>query len=454
MTDILKRVYNACDPYSPATPESYLDCAEVRGSAGLTDEFLGQLRLADDHLCFLFSGHIGCGKSSELAHLAHTLANPEGADERYFPILLDVSEYLDDYDVAPADILLSIVTEVGATLREQVDIELKDSYFAKRLNEVKEFFLSEVEIAEGELPLGQAKVKVRRLKKDPEARQKVRAALAPQMGTMLAEINTVFDEARLKLKKLKPGGGEQPYTDLVLILDNLEKIRRIAGKEEGLDSQREFFIERYTQLTGMAAHVIYTVPLRLVRSPDGPQLEQRYGPMFVLPMVKVIERGPRAAYEEGLDCMRCLLQKRLGDVALDDVFDAQALDFLLTYSGGHVRHLMVFVQNACAYADAAPVPLAAAHRAVQQTVRTYDSAMPETHWDKLAELDRSTDQKIPGGDDDYLVMLENLSVLEYINGGGQDVFALAEPWYAVNPIVRELQKFRAANERLHLVKQR
>jgi len=43
-------------------------------------------------------------------------------------------------------------------------------------------------------------------------------------------------------------------------------------------------------------------------------------------------------------------------------------------------------------------------------------------------------------------MLENLSVLEYINGGGDDPFALAEPWYAVNPIVRELQRFKAASQ--------
>lgn len=41
-------------------------------------------------------------------------------------------------------------------------------------------------------------------------------------------------------------------------------------------------------------------------------------------------------------------------------------------------------------------------------------------------------------------MLENLSVLEYLNGGDEDVFAEAEPWYAVNPIVCELKKFKEA----------
>ena len=41
-------------------------------------------------------------------------------------------------------------------------------------------------------------------------------------------------------------------------------------------------------------------------------------------------------------------------------------------------------------------------------------------------------------------MLENLSIMEYINGGNEDTFAEAEPWYAVNPIVRELKKFKDA----------
>jgi len=141
-------------------------------------------------------------------------------------------------------------------------------------------------------------------------------------------------------------------------------------------------------------------------------------------------------------------------VPLTDVFADDALDFLLTYSGGHVRNLMAFVQNACAYADGLPIPLEAAHRAIRQTVRMYSTSIPESHWEKLAVLDQSTDQKIPGGDDDYLVMLENLSVLEYINGeeGGHDAFAGEEPWYAVNPIVRELQKFKAAKSKLQTVK--
>ena len=201
-------------------------------------------------------------------------------------------------------------------------------------------------------------------------------------------------------------------------------------------------------MTAIQAHILYTVPLRLVRSADGPQLEQRYGPLFVLPMVKVIERN-RAPYAKGVNHLKELLAKRLGDHPLEEAFAPDALDFLLTYSGGHVRNLMTFVQNACTYTETLPIPLTAAHRAIQQTVRTYSTAIPEAHWTKLAELDLSTTQQIPNGDLDYLSMLENLSVLEYVNGGDEDnPFTPAEPWYAVNPIVRELQKFKSARTAL------
>lgn len=448
MSDALKNIYNACDPDLPASSQYYFDCAEARGEAAFAKVVRRHLTLADDHRCFLLSGHIGCGKSSELNMLQRALTDAAPTEDCYFPVLVDVSEYLDDYDVSMTDILLAIVTELADALRQKFNIELKDSYFTKRLAEIKQYFLSDVEINEGELQLGFAKLKVQRLRKDPTARQKVRAILEPKMSTMLEEINLVFEEARLALKK-QPTTGllKQPCRDLVIILDNLEKIRKIGAVEEGLASQRELFLERYAQLTSMQAHFIYTVPLRLVRSTDGPQLEQRYGPLFVLPMVKVIERETRKPFAAGIESMRQILQKRLSGLNLEEVFTDDALDFLLKYSGGHVRNLMIFVRNACAYTTTLPITLGVAQKSIRQTVNTYSSSIPEAHWQKLAQLDLSDDQRIPNGDEDYLKMFENLSILEYINGGDENTFEKFEPWYAVNPVVRELKKFNEARQK-------
>ncbi len=449
MDEALKNIYNACDPDLPASSQYYFDCAEARGETAFAKVVRRHLTLADGHLCFLLSGHIGCGKSSELKMLERTLTNVPPTEDCYFPVIVDVSEYLDDFDVSMTDILLAIVTELADALRQTFNIELKDSYFTKRLNEIKNYVLSDAEIDKGELQLGFAKLQVQRLKKDPTARKKVRDILEPKVSSMLEEINLVFEEARLALKKLPPTSLlKQPCRDLVIILDNLEKIRKVGPVEEGLASQRELFLERYTQLTSMQAHFIYTVPLRLVRSADGPQLEQRYGPLFVLPMIKVIERETRIPFTAGIESVRQILEKRLGGLKLDQAFTTEAIDFLLKYSGGHVRNLMIFARNACIYTNALPITLPAVQKAIRQTVNTYSSSIPETHWEKLAKLDLSADQRIPNGDEDYLKMFENLSLLEYINGGDENIFEESEPWYAVNPIVRELKKFNEARQNL------
>lgn len=454
MTNPLKNLYNACNPLTPASPAHYMDCSAVRGGKALTAQFRNKLAMAENQfLCFLFSGHIGCGKSSELHHLARELENPKpvAPHKRYFPVILDAGEYLDDYDVTPTDIHLAIVAELAATLREKGVGELKDNYFVRRFNEIKSFFLTERELGEGELSLGIAKARIQRLKKAPEARKQVREKLLPQMTSILSEINTVFDNARLLLKKMKSPGGDA-FADFVLILDNLEKIQRIAGHTEGEASQKELFIERAPQLMGLSAHVIYTIPLTLIFS-HGPQLKAIYGfPPFVLPMIKIMERGTRKPYEEGRQALRDLVQHRAGDTPLESLFESEALDWLLTYSGGHTRDLMAFVQEACTYVDGPPITLQAAQRALGQTVSLYSTSIPASHWPKLAGLERSPDQDIDNNDPDIRQMLEQLTVLAYSNGGdAQDAFTPETPWYAVNPIVRELPQFKAALEDLNKV---
>src|SRR5262245_30835985 len=101
--------------------------------------FTFQLRVGHpptEPLHFLFTGHIGSGKSSELEHLRQVLLQPSKTHERCYPILLDAGEYLDAYDVTSTDILLSIVAEVASSLREHLGIELSDNYFVKRVKEI------------------------------------------------------------------------------------------------------------------------------------------------------------------------------------------------------------------------------------------------------------------------------------------------------------------------------
>ncbi len=451
MSNLLKKLYNSCNPLKPATPAQYVDCTEVRGGAAFFQQYQNELALVEgSFLCTLFSGHIGCGKSSELHHLAHKLEDPKptASSKRYFPIILDASEYLDDYDVTPTDLLLAIVAEVAAKLKEKDIGELSDNYFVKRFNEIKKFFLSEVEIAEGELSLWNIKAKIQRLKSDPEARKKVRDNLLPQTSTILHEINTVFEEARLKLKNHKVKNDETPYSDFVLIVDNLEKIQRISGHDEGEASHKELFVERAPQLKSLNAHVIYTIPLSLVIS-FGPKLEIIYGSTpFVLPMIKIIERNKRKPYLKGRKCLESILLKRLGEPSLDNYIEKEALDWLMEYTGGHIRGFLATIQEACTYIDQLPITLKAAQKALAQSVRLFSSSIPASYWPKLAELELSEQKDIDNNDPDFRKMLEQIIILEYINGGiEEDAFNPVTPWYVVNPIVRELNTFKSHLEK-------
>ena len=194
--------------------------------------------------------------------------------------------------------------------------------------------------------------------------------------------------------------------------------------------------------------MIYTVPLRLARE-FGPQLGLRYDQdPFVLPMVMVRKRHSPTASQKGIDCMKRMLATRMEGRPLSEVFDEDALDFLVRYSGGNPRHLMMFAQNACANVDKLPIGLKAVQRATSQTVRSYSTSIREAHWQKLAQLDLSDTHTIENKDTDHMEMLENQSILEYLNGSNDNPFESFEPWYVVHPIVRELKKFKLARTSL------
>jgi hypothetical protein len=333
------RIFNAFNPLDAATPAQYFDTASARGTDGaLVKEFERYISLArENYVRFLFAGHIGSGKSSELQHLREKLLHGAAKKVHYFPVLIDTNDYVADYDADAIDLLLAIVAEIAASLREELNIELKESYFRDRFRELKQFLLSNVELTEGEVTIWNAKVKLRRLKADEIARGKVREALRPQVSTILAEIDALLNQVRAELGKNARG-----FTDIVLIVDNLEKIRKVANADEGFPSHKELFLEQYTKLTGFKAHVIYTVPLRLVRSTDAPQLPLRYDAIFVLPAVKTRDRSGQP-FAGGIDALISLIERRVRPATLPSVIETEALRFLIEYSGGHVRHLMLFV---------------------------------------------------------------------------------------------------------------
>ena len=437
--DVVANLFNNCDPLKPPPEGTYVDLYPARGDTAVVSMLERRIRRAATPTHLLFSGHPGSGKSTELLRLRERLKNPQGNSiDRFFPIYMDADDYVNRYDVELVEILLGIVSSVAECLREEEGIHLESSYLKSRWQELKEILLSPVEIKEVEFSLSEfAKFTTELKRADSDSRVQVRKKLAPQLPSLLDEINLVLEKARAELRK-------RGYQDLVLVVDNLEKIPDVRDPATGRGTHYWLFIASGEQLNSIAAHTVLTVPLQLIYSPLHASLMRIFGEKpIVLPMVKVEEKNGDP-YEDGLRLMCEVLKRRfeITDVDETDVFDSpDTFKHLCQMSGGHVRNLLIYFRTSSDYVDSLPFTADAVRLGVRQHINAYSRSIREERWKLLARLHRDPHKHIPS-DEDHQEMLGDLSILEYMNGG--------ESWYAVNPVVMELDKFKQALEDVKL----
>ncbi|HLM00723.1 MAG TPA: hypothetical protein VK400_06680, partial [Pyrinomonadaceae bacterium] len=158
----------------------------------------------------------------------------------------------------------------------------------------------------------------------------------------------------------------------------------------------------------------------------------------------------------GIDAMTEILKLRLAGVELEQAFTKEALDLLIKYSGGHIRTFLTFAREACTDADELPINADNVNYAINSEYQNISpNFFPTYTWDVLAKLDLSYNQNNNVPREQCVEVLEKLLLFEYINGddksaGNQSANNrnLQTPWYAVNPVYRELDPFKAAKEKL------
>jgi len=151
----LQRFYDSCDPSRILILENsedrqyYIDFASVRG--GKIIEILERTIVSlspNKPTCQLFTGHIGCGKSTELRRLEAELKQ-----EHFHVVYFESTQDLDMADVDVTDILLAITRSVSENL-EASGIRLRPKYFTTLFNEIADFLQTPIELsAEAELSL-------------------------------------------------------------------------------------------------------------------------------------------------------------------------------------------------------------------------------------------------------------------------------------------------------------
>jgi hypothetical protein len=430
--DPITRLFRACEPglaLAPGDPR-YVNCDDVRGQ-NVVQLIERSLRRAEPLRpeVKLFAGHRGVGKTSELLRLKGHLEADRGGPP-FFVVYMDVSEALDVNDLDFPDLLVFTAAAVQEQLRavQIPGFSVVTTYMRRVWDDIRGLLGTEVAIREGEVdtPFGTLTLE---LKNRPNRRSVLRDAIERQSTSLLHALNDLLSAARVALRSSGREG-------VVLIIDGLDKLVRRPLDDGATNTHERLFIDRSEQLASLDAHTVYTVPISLIYSPRCAHLEQTFGEHNVpVPMIQLRGEGRSVPVPDtaGMKRMRDIVAARcdFAEISLAHAFDGDGtVHYLCEMSGGHPRHLMMFVQAACNAQDALPLTRKAAEQAVRHYANSLLREVPDEAWPKLAAFDDPRDD-IPK-DDLHQQMLFLLYVFEYMNGA---------PWYEVNPVLRTLDRF-------------
>ncbi|MBD2741899.1 P-loop NTPase fold protein [Coleofasciculus sp. FACHB-1120] len=454
MTVDIRKFFQATDPgktlvvENPEDKKYYIDFSSVRGG-----EIIKKLKQKitffspDAPTCVLFTGHIGCGKSTELMRLKTELEH-EGFQVVYF----ESSEDLEMTDVDISDVLLAIAHRVSQSLDK---ITLEEPSRLKGLlqgawkvlnSEVTGFKLKPPEMpgvpklgdigitSENEkfsLAFGIGEITTK-AKSDATLREKLNQYLGPQKTQLLEAINQELLEPAIASLK------QQGKKGLVVIVDNLDRLDT-RTKSWGRPQQEYLFVDQGEYLKKLNCHLVYTMPLALKFSNDYGNLTQRFDEPRVLPMVSIqLQDGSEC--EAGIALLRQMVlarvfpefdeQERLNKIT--EIFDSpNTLDRLCRVSGGHVRDLLRLLNTWIM--EEMELPLSGATLEAVIRARRNEMTMPisDDEWELLRQVRQ---RKKVSGDDGYQALIRSRLVFEYRDS--------SESWFDINPILAEAKELQ------------
>ncbi len=450
MTIDLRKFFQVTNPSKTLAVENledqkyYIDFSSVRGGkiiAELKDKIT--FFSPDEPTCMLFTGHIGCGKSTELLRLKVELEK-EGFHVVYF----ESSEDLEMADVDTGDVLLAIARRVSQSL---------DFLSISKLNQLKQLLQGALDILNSDLQsvklqvpgLGDVGVSseddkfslafgigeiTTKIKGDVKLRQKLNQYIGPQKNRLIEAINQeLLEPAIAALKEIGKKG-------LVVIVDNLDRVDSRA-KAWGRPQQEYLFIDQSEYLTKLNCHLVYTMPLALMFSDAYGNLTQRFPEdPKVLPMVPVQLKDGSDDLHGMMLLQQMVLARAFPDLKVQErlkkiteIFDEPAtLDRLCRISGGHVRDLLRLLNNWIQKQRDLPLKRQTLETLIRARCNEMTMQISDDEWELLRQVKK---RKKVGGDREYQKLIHSRLVFEYRDRQG-------ESWFDINPIIAQAEELK------------
>lgn len=355
---------------------------------------------------FFFSGHRGCGKSTELLHLMSSTA----ILEKFWPINFSIRDEADIIDLDFRDILLAIggrlyreYRKVGGKLPEQL---------LKELNSWRGHVEEEVKTIKGmpvgyELGAGVEAFFVNaglKMKLEPKTRAEIRQVIERDITGLISVINNIATAIYSKEKRIP-----------LVLIDDLDKPE--------LEKARAIFHDRREIMMQPGCAIVYTVSSALFYSKDFDSIRDQ---AVFLPNIELHPKlKPGVRNPEGYQTLVNFVKQRMSL----DLINPQSLEEAITYSGGVFRELARIMRTALGQARrrrTAQVESADIEFAATEIRNEYRRILDKEDMEILKKV--QMDNRLEYNER-LTPLLQLLALLEYRNG---------ENWADVHPVLRKL----------------
>lgn len=367
---------------------------------------------------FLFVGHTGCGKSTELSCLVNIIESGTGGrtdflHKHFLPIQYSVSEMVGLYNIEFVDIALSIILGIyremerlGYVVDESPARRVYDWLYQSQMSSHQEMARAS-ETTGLDLALGSLiRLIDVRLKSEGEIREEIRTRIRKYIPELINLINQILYEVSVVSGK-----------SLLLIIDDLDKV-------QPLDAALNIFREHMKSLASFDCFAIYTAPISLLYDPAlkhlGQSLEIHYMPMF---RVHAKDGRPEPVDSPYIAILSEIVYRRVSP----DLFDEGVVEAAIQMTGGVLRELIRVIRGCCVYCEEYEIS-----RITHNVLNFQKNKLKSEYYRILEHEDykwllrvRQTKNRA----DVNMRHLESLCVLYYPNGKG---------WFDVHPIVTEL----------------
>ncbi len=222
-------------------------------------------------------------------------------------------------------------------------------------------------------------------------KEEVRTVVRNTFAEFSEAFNTLIQHVEDRIREASLG------QRVLFIVDGTDRL--------GRDDAEDFFINDVYQLHSIETNVIYCAPIILLTE----RSVRHSFESLRLPMVKVKEKGAREVLTPPMEKLRELVTNRVSSELFED---QPTIDYLIEYSGGHVRDLIRLLMYALREAQGRLITRDMAEEAIRQLATDYRRLIEQDDYQLLVEIDLAPEDFAPISDKTRR-MLYDLVLLEY-----------------------------------------